>query len=148
MSLQLRKLLCLILTISLVACASAPAYQVDKDNPGGAFEALSPRLEAGERIIVVLNNKESLNMRFSEATDEGLVGWVHHDQGYQADDQGRVTIAWEDIDRLELEPSNNRAAIVGKILLVAVILAGVIAIATAGGGYEFGGFNFKGGGGG
>jgi hypothetical protein len=96
----------------------------------------------------VLNNKESLNMRFSEATDEALVGWVHHDQGYQADDQGRVTIAWEDIDRLELEPSNNRAAIVGKILLAAVILAGVIAIATAGGGSGFEGFNFMGGGGG
>ena len=148
MSLQLRKLLCLILTISLVACASAPAYQVDQDNPGGAFEALSPRLEAGERIIVVLNYKESLNMRYSEATDEGLVGWVHHDRGYRADDQGRVTIAWEDIDRLELEPGNNRAAIVGKILLVAVILAGVIAIASAGSGSGFEGFNFTGGGGG
>jgi hypothetical protein len=148
MSLQLRKLLCLILTISLVACASAPAYQVDKDNPGGAFKALSPRLEAGERIIVVLNNKESLNMRFSKATDEGLVGWLDNDQGYQADHMGRVSIAWEDIDRLELEPGNNRAAIAGKILLVAVILAGVIAIAAAGSGYEFDGFNFTGGGGG
>ena len=41
MSLQFRKLLCAILTICLTACASAPAYQIDKDDPNGAIEALS-----------------------------------------------------------------------------------------------------------
>ena len=109
MPLQLRKLLCLIITMCLTACASAPAYQVDKDNPSSAFEALSHRLVAGETIIVALRDKEILNMRFSEATGKGLVGWVDHYQGYQADDQGRVIFAWEDIDRVELESGDNRA---------------------------------------
>ncbi len=95
-----------------------------------------------------LNNGDRLDMKFSEVTDKGLVGWVDHDQDPQGDYLGRVTIAWEDIDRLELQSGNNTAAVIGKVLLVAVILAGVIAIATAGGGYEFGGFNFTGGGGG
>ena len=52
------------------------------------------------------------------------------------------------IDRLEPQSGKNTAAVIGKVLLVAVILAGVIALASAGGGYEFEGFNFTGGGGG
>ena len=151
MPVQMRKFLCSILTVCLTACASAPAYQLDQDNPGGAFEALSPRLEAGEKIILVLNNKDSLNMRFSEATDRGLVGWVDNDQGYQTDPAGRVSIAWEDIDRLELESGKAQAVNAGKVLLVAVLIIGVIALVAAGSGGSgmgFSGFNFGGGGGG
>ncbi len=149
MPLQLRKLLCLIITMCLTACASAPAYQVDKDNPSSAFEALSHRLVVGERIIVALRDKEILNMRFSEATGKGLVGWVDHYQGYQADDQGRVIFAWEDIDRVELESGDNRAATVGKVLLVAVLIigaAGLVALSSSGIGFSD--FNYGGGGGG
>ena len=139
MPLQLRKLLCLIITMCLTACASAPAYQVDKDNPSSAFEALSHRLVVGERIIVALRDKEILNMRFSKATGKGLVGWVDRYQGYQADDQGRVILAWEDIDRVELASGDNQAAIVGKVLLVAVLVIGVaalVAVSSGGGMYQ------------
>jgi hypothetical protein len=59
-----------------------------------------------------------------------------------------VILAWEDIDRVELESGDNRAATVGRVLLVAVLIIGVVAlVAVSSGGGMYKGLNIAGGGG-